>query len=266
MPTFDSQEASNDPIKMLIVGPSGTGKSGSLVSLALAGYKLRILDYDNGLDPLFQYLKGKKVDVQYEKCLDKFTVLGGKPSPAGVPMALAKGLGCLDLWPTDKSKPTSWGKDTVLVLDSLTFFGHAALRRVCYDNKRVGPPWIGDWGDAMGIVENTLAMLYSDAIQCNVIVTSHIVSLGGDEKTGAGAVDYPSALGSKLPPKVGRYFNTMLQTANSGIGATTKKVIRTVPEGSLGVKCPVLNLPKTLSVETGLADFFKAFYSTTKTA
>mgnify|MGYP001496439716 CR=1 FL=1 len=37
-------------VKMLYIGDSGTGKTGSLVSLVDAGYKVHVLDMDNGLD------------------------------------------------------------------------------------------------------------------------------------------------------------------------------------------------------------------------
>ena len=43
--------------KMLLIGASGSGKTGALASLAAAGYKLRILDYDNGLDFLMRYMR-----------------------------------------------------------------------------------------------------------------------------------------------------------------------------------------------------------------
>ena len=38
------------------MGDSGTGKTEALCSLVLAGYKLRILDLDNGLDIVKSYL------------------------------------------------------------------------------------------------------------------------------------------------------------------------------------------------------------------
>ena len=36
------------PIKLLYIGDSGSGKTGSLASLVKDGYKIRILDYDSG--------------------------------------------------------------------------------------------------------------------------------------------------------------------------------------------------------------------------
>ena len=45
-----------DVTKLLLVGDSGSGKTASLATLANAGYKLRILDFDNGLDILPEFL------------------------------------------------------------------------------------------------------------------------------------------------------------------------------------------------------------------
>src|SRR4051812_44359341 len=46
--------------KLLLMGDSGTGKTGALASLADAGFNLRILDFDNGIDALFNYLTDPK--------------------------------------------------------------------------------------------------------------------------------------------------------------------------------------------------------------
>ena len=51
MPSLSAHQ-SNDYVKLLLCGDSGSGKSGALASLVGAGYKLRILDMDNGLDSL----------------------------------------------------------------------------------------------------------------------------------------------------------------------------------------------------------------------
>ena len=49
MATLENYKA-DKPIKMLVIGDTGTGKTGALASLANSGYKLHILDYDNCLD------------------------------------------------------------------------------------------------------------------------------------------------------------------------------------------------------------------------
>ena len=43
--------------KLLIVGDPGSGKTALLGSLANAGYNVRILDFDAGVDILFAYVK-----------------------------------------------------------------------------------------------------------------------------------------------------------------------------------------------------------------
>ena len=53
MPSLANHQ-SNEFTKLLIEGDSGSGKTGALASLVKAGYKLRILDMDNGLDALKQ--------------------------------------------------------------------------------------------------------------------------------------------------------------------------------------------------------------------
>ena len=51
MPSL-ARHQSNSLTKLLLVGDAKSGKTGSLVSLVKAGYKLRILDFDNLLDVL----------------------------------------------------------------------------------------------------------------------------------------------------------------------------------------------------------------------
>ena len=44
-------------VKFLFVGNSGAGKTGALTSLVEAGYRLRIVDLDAGLDALIQHVQ-----------------------------------------------------------------------------------------------------------------------------------------------------------------------------------------------------------------
>ena len=57
MPSLSSLTSSAAPVKLLLLGQSGAGKSGSLASLAAAGYRLRILAYDDGLSVLASHLR-----------------------------------------------------------------------------------------------------------------------------------------------------------------------------------------------------------------
>jgi hypothetical protein len=56
MPSLDKHQSS-EFTKLLLEGDSGSGKTGSLASLVAAGFKLRVLDMDNGLDSLANAVK-----------------------------------------------------------------------------------------------------------------------------------------------------------------------------------------------------------------
>lgn len=267
MPSL-SEYSSQKSIKMLMVGDTGKGKTGALASLAELGFKIRILDYDNGVGILASLLKGKTAlsNITYESCLDSFISSGGKILPKGMPTAFSRGLALLTKWSprdgVDLGPVSSWDKNSILVIDSLSHLSNSALVFVLAMNGRSGEhPYQSDWGQAMDMVEGVLKLLYSDQIKCHVIVNAHITYVGGtlNDKTKQieGAKPYPNTLGQKLPPKVGQYFNTMLQADTVGTGSTLKRIIRTYPDGELGIKSEVLGLPKTLPLESGLADFFK---------
>lgn len=259
-----SAYTSDQPVKMLLIGNSGTGKTGALASLAKAGYNLRIQDYDNGLASLYEQLKNDSESlarVKYESLQDPLKTLAGRIFPVGQPTAFSRGLALLDHWKTaedDLGPPAKWTRQDILVLDSLTFCSNAAMRRVLSLVGRSGDnPQIQDWGQAMQNIEDMLGLLYSDAFQCHVIITSHITYIGNDD-AGNGAIGYPSTLGNKLPPKVGRYFNTMLYMDKRGTGDATKRIIYTQPYRNIDVKCPIPGIAAELPIESGLATIFKA--------
>lgn len=267
----------DQPIKMLLIGNSGTGKTGALASLAEAGYKIRILDFDSGVESLAAALsKNPKAlaNVIYEPCTDALKGLNGRVVPDGMPTAFAKALNLLTNWKIageqgyDLGIPATWGKDTILVIDSLTLMSNASMRRIIQLNggraDTGGKPYQSDWGAAGQEIEGVLQLLYSDSFKCHVIVTSHITMIGGDEKTGAGAKGYPSALGQKLPTKIGRYFNTILLADIKGVGTNAKRIIRSAPEGMVEVKCPY-PIERELPLESGLRTFFKTALGTEPT-
>lgn len=274
MPSI-TEYSQKKPIKMLFIGESGKGKTGGLASLVQMGFKLRVLDFDNGMGILVSVLNKAVADgkmpkefldnVIYESCLDAFVAVGNKLLPKGTPTAFVRGLQLLTKWKTptyDLGAVSTWGKDTILVIDTLSHLSNAAMQYVLALNNRSGEhPYQSDWGQAMDMIEGVLKMLYSDEIKCHVIVNAHITFVGEErnskqEITKPG-VPHPNTLGQKLPPKVGQYFNTMLQADTSGFGANAKRIIRTATVGELAIKSEILGLPKELPLESGLADFFK---------
>ena len=250
-----SAHPSSKIVKALVCGGSGTGKSHLLTTLANAGYRLFILDYDNGLDVVrHKTLPQFHRNVLYHTLTDK---LGGpKAVPQGLPQAYTKGIALLDKWePESYGNPRTWGPDDVLVIDSLTFMGNAIFRYVMSMNNRLGlPKRQADWGEAMEMQEGVLAYLYDESVKCNVVVNAHVTYASNDESGGI-VKGYPSGLGTKLPPKIPRYFDHVLGTERQGVGSQVKYKLLTKALGPMDLKSPVPNLANEL--EPDLAAYFK---------
>lgn len=273
MPSL-SQHQSNEFTKLLVEGDSGSGKSGALASLVKAGYKLRILDWDNGLEPLKQFVMRDSPDkldnVEFVSLRDE-----RKAGPEGPtvtkPTAFMKGIKLLDRWKyknddgteTDLGVPAEWGSDCILVVDSLTFMSDAAFdfreplapksRDGKYDMRAV-------YGDAQSAIENVLALLTSESFRTNVIVISHIKYVDNPDGTKKG---YPTAVGSALSPVIPRYFNSvaLCQTSPGG-----NRTIQTQATAMIDLKNPKpFAMAKSYPIETGLADFFAVLREPPKT-
>ena len=255
---------SSHTTKLLLIGNSGAGKTSALTSLVRAGYKLRILDYDNGLDPLVQLIKRECKDnlsnVDFITLRDKIKATPAGPMIDGKAGAFIDGLKALDAWPGLEGKPATWGEDTIVVVDSLTFMSDAAWdwaeplvprgsRSGEKDNRAV-------YGQAQKAIENVLALLTGDHFKTNVIVTSHIRYQTMDDGTTRG---WPTAVGQALGPVIPRFFNSLALCERVG----DKRTIRFAQSTLIDLKNPAAfkMTGPTLPVETGLADFFKAVRS-----
>lgn len=269
MPNLSSFTPSkSSPLKLLVLGDSGTGKTGALVSLIRAGYNVRVLDADRGMDILWNLLKDEPEAVRarltWEEVIDEKTVnAAGLVTYKGTPSGFSRAMKLLNGWKTedyDLGPITSWTLNDVLVIDSLTFLSTSAMAGVLALAGRLPPahPQIQDWGAAMDRIENLLGLLFSPAVPCHVIINSHLTYIQ-PEGEGEGVVRaYPSTLGTKLPPKVGRFFNTMLLAKSEGSGAGLRRKIFTVPTNALALKTPDPARTKaSYDLNTGLADIFK---------
>src|SRR5204862_6393967 len=129
LPALDKLTASQ-VIKLLLIGDSGSGKTGSLASLVKAGYKVRLLDMDAGWESLAGAVNATCPDriasVEVESFRDRYRSSAAGPIIDGSPKAFISAIALLDKW-SDGSSPRSWGPEFVLVLDSLTFFSDAAF-------------------------------------------------------------------------------------------------------------------------------------------
>lgn len=258
MPSLANHQ-SNDFVKLLLTGDSGSGKSGALASLVAAGYHLRILDMDNGLDPLKTFVNRESPDllnrVEYITLRDNY-----KTTNTGVkvdkPKAFVAAMKMLDAWkyddagtPVDLGSPASWGPDYILVLDSLSFFSDAAFDWAESMNPTAKDPrqW---FYSAQQAVESALALLTSGSFRTNVIVSAHVRYTTGDDGANKG---YPNAIGSALGPTIPRYFNHWAQCSNKA----GKRTIQTAATAMFDLKnTKPFEMDKSYDLSDGLAKFF----------
>ncbi len=275
------------PVRALILAWSGGGKTGALASLANAGFKLRILDFDGKQGtPLAQYVKPEcRGNVDVMTLVDKLRGGLRNIEVSGIPVAFADGLKAMDHWKrpategeeeVDLGRSKDWGQDTVVVLDTGTAMGRAAFRRVIALNNRTPlNTRDSDWGGAMAEEGAFLERLCSPMNKHHVIVNYHLKWLGPREerKGDTDAVKeikakeadlistrlYPSAMGSKNAPQgVGQYFQTtVLIEPKFGPGSKVRRMIYAEPRPELDLKLAA-TIAGPLPIETGLLTIFNA--------
>ncbi len=266
MPSL-SKHQSNDYVKLLLLGDAKSGKTGSLVSLVKAGYRVRILDFDNLLDILAKLISEQcpelidNVEFRSLRDVSKMTAAGPTITSA---QAFIEGTKMLDRWKykTDEGEiidlgvPSDWGPDCILVVDSLSRLCDAAYdwcesviprgRSGEFDGRAV-------YGNAQDAVESMLAMLTSDSFATNLIVIAHGTYL--DLPDGTQKI-FPQGVGQKLSPKIPQYFPNYVRYKNAG----GKRTIQLESDGMIDLANTNPNAfeGKTLPIDTGLATFFEA--------
>lgn len=253
MPSMTEHE-SNSVVKAICAADSGSGKTGALASLVDAGLNVRVLDFDNGLSVLRGYVKNKAnlANVHYvDQLVDELKLTAGRIGITKAP-AFQRAMDALDkggkaYWGADIPPLLEWTPRDVLVVDSYSMAGRTCLQMVMVANaKGLGHPEIQHYGTAMENLEKWVGILSSSVVKCHVILNTHITNVEGTAKL------YPEALGSKLGPKLGRYFDNMVSISVSA----GKRVFRTDKDGLLALKTAV-PLPETLPIETGWKDIFE---------
>ena len=264
MPGLDEYQTSNYA-KMILLGKSGAGKTSALAGLVAEGYELFIMDFDNLLRPLATIVKQnwpqRMGQIHYLSFLDKMKKQGTEMILEGQPKALLNALEALNEWKdgdVSYGKPSEWGPKRILVIDSLTRLGQAAIRWGGYfgvtgDQKNYYPAHIGE---AQRIIRNLLGELSNNDFRTNVIVICHIQYLSGPDGVLGGL---PWAPGDKLSPEIPTYFDTMLLVQTEGAGDNAKRVVRIKSSALIDVKSPAaLGMKEaTLPLETALPTIFK---------
>lgn len=223
---------------ILLMGPSGTGKTFSIGTLVDLGLQVHYFAFEAGSESLLGYWRDRGLPVPPN--LHIFTVRSATASwtemaeqvklvntlsyeslkKANDPNkrkydqfekflrtfnnveedGLDVKFGCVD----------EWGVDTVLVIDGLTGLSNAAMQAVIggkadRDQK--------DWGLAQNIVEILLRRLTSDC-RCHFVLIAHVER--ETDVISGGVKIMPSTLGKALPPKLAPMFSDVILTARVG--------------------------------------------------
>jgi hypothetical protein len=263
----------DNTLKTLFIGDTGTGKTGALASLAAAGYNLRILDLDKGLDillgkngylrhPNSPYVKqNPKVleNLRYFTFTEPMANVNGQLFPRAATV-WSNTMKTLSNW-EEKDKDgkvieklgplSSWTDKDVLVIDSLSMLSQAAMNFNLAMNGallkvRSGFEGQRDMNAAQDLIRKFLMMLYDASVKCNVIVISHVKYTNeitvrkqeGDEakqENYGTPQGYPNAIGAALSPQIGRWFNSMLIARSEVYGPVTKHKIFTSAQNTGGI-------------------------------
>lgn len=290
MPPDLAHHKSTSRVVLLNMAHSGAGKTGAISCLANAGYELFFLDFDNGCDILRAFVKPEfQKNVHIVTLKDQMTSLyvpglgkGSKPRlklvVKGQPTAFDRAITLINDFKDGEDKfgaVESWDNNRILIIDSTTMMGKAALDAVLFANNKIGQqPSLPDYGQAMDMMEGVFAFCNSDSLRCHIIVNAHIVHIGGGEKqrvidpqTGevsfreADSEDgeaHPTALGRKLPPKVRRFFNTVISMEVEVVNgrARPKIVTQTIHENIKLKNTMPTKIPAELPIEDGLLTIF----------
>jgi hypothetical protein len=294
-----NQHPSSSTTKLLLIGVSGSGKTGALASLAEVGYKLRILDIDNGLDILKNYVtkpespyvkRNPRIaeNVSFVTLTDPTRNMGGVLVPARVTV-WDRCMNLLYHWKDgdeDLGKIADWDSNTVLVIDSLSMLSAAALNKHLQMQGVIGKSRTQNEGRRdVGMAQNLLRQffytIYDSSLRCNIILTSHITFTNemGERPTSPSSENlspppgkgYPSAIGRALSPDIPRWFNSTLHIDATVLGGKPVHRIYTKAHGTgenaiIMAKNPApMNVKDEYPIETGLADYFKAVREAAKT-
>lgn len=276
------------PIKLINIGDTGTGKTGALASLAAAGYNVRVIDLDNGMEAVINLMTDPKskyppeaVDrIRWRTVTEPMRVLNGIIAPKNATV-WQTAMTMLETWKGDRryDRETkqivqttdglgnlgTWGPNDILVIDTLSTLGTAAMNFFLVLNgdlfkKRTSMEQMRDIGATQTMLDKLLQLVFDESVQCHVIINTHVVFAkedGSNIEPGYEGLRYafPAAIGKAMSTKIGKYFNHMLMTRKEG----TQQKIYTRGLANVGLKSGApLRVAASYGVENGLAEYFKA--------
>jgi len=276
--------------KILYLGHTGAGKTGSLCSLSAAGYIVRILDLDAGTELIDDYMMNPKSiylhakpglwtteqaasaaeRISYVTITEGHRILGTRAVPKGD--SWAKIQNQLNNW-KDGSEVygniATWDSDVVLVIDGLSRLCESAMNfQLSLNQRLVTGPQVGnsganDYTQAYKLILEFLDLLKSTDIKCNIIMICHIAFLDAPENAATGATrnskdremkGFPQTVGRMISPKIGQYFNHSLMAKSIG----RQHIITTNTDDGVDLKnVAPLRVRESYPLATGLAEYFR---------
>lgn len=273
------------PVRMLLSGFPGSGKTGALAALANAGWKLRILDFDGNYEVLKNHVN-HSADVDICTFEDPIRMGSKAMGVDGVPTAFDNADRILDRWRykdgdawVDLGASKQWREDTIVCLDGLSGLTQATWNKaLVFTNASAG----GDMRRVYDFAANEqlafIRRLTADSNGYHFICISHLKLIGPPEATknddlhvkeakrfAGEAIPtrlYPTAVGSKLSYNIAGEFPTHIRAIVEDITGTPKRMLQYMPTVEVDMKLPakpdVLASLGKLTAADGLLKIFGA--------
>lgn len=292
MASAEALKANVESLRIMIGGWPKGGKTGAVVALLNAGYKVRVLDFEGNYDVLLNYAKPETLaNLDIATFQDKQSTDGATAWDSDVEakkMAYSQAIQQLKDWKTTDAdgNPVSlgasytWGPDTVLVVDNLTRLGEMSFRRARRIlNKKAGQVDVKAWGLAVDELVNFLAWMTRKTNHFHLVVLAHWQMLGPDIPMSSAsedneikdlkkqiATERAAMLETKLFPKgvtkensrnIGSFLPVLLEAKRIVNGSKVKRVLLTETDEAVDLAFPVPGAEKSYPIETGLATIFE---------
>lgn len=259
-------------LRAIIQGAPGSGKTALLASAANAGYRILLADFDHCPESLFAFTAPEHHANIYVIPFDDEVSFNAEEGISRNPKALIAFERFLYTGRAngqEYGKPTEWGPETILCLDTLTALGDAAEVRSLALNPttREGRHL---WQAAQE-QEAACQLMVSNRMHCHSLVLSHVRLIS--PKAESGYKDetelqkqvkreraqleetgyFPTAVTPGIARNFVRHFPfALLVEEDLASKAVSKRVVRTVPVLGYQIKCPVVGIADKLPIETAL--------------